>query len=54
LQDIITTPSAVTPIHHKEWVTIFIAIAWNILLARKVFDNITLLPDIWKIVAGVY
>jgi hypothetical protein len=34
--------SAVTPFHHKEWVTIFIAIAWNIWLARnrKVFDNI--------------
>jgi hypothetical protein len=44
LQDIITTPRAVTPFQRKEWATIFIAIAWNIWLARnhKVFDNINI------------
>jgi hypothetical protein len=41
VQDIITSPMAAPPIYHKEWVTIFIAVAWNIWLTRnqKVFDN---------------
>jgi hypothetical protein len=41
MQEIISTLGAVSPLHRKEWATIFIAIAWNIWLARnhKVFDN---------------
>jgi hypothetical protein len=41
LQDIITSPDAAPPIYRREWTTIFIAVAWNIWLARnwKVFDN---------------
>jgi hypothetical protein len=41
VQDIITGPRAAPPIYRKEWTTIFIAVAWNIWLARnqKVFDN---------------
>jgi hypothetical protein len=41
MQEIISTPGAVSPLHRKEWATNFIAIAWNIWLTRnrKVFDN---------------
>jgi hypothetical protein len=41
LQDIITSPGAPPPIYQREWATVFIAVAWNIWLARnrKVFDN---------------
>jgi hypothetical protein len=41
LTQIVTSPGAAPPIYRKEWATIFIAVAWNIWLARnrKVFDN---------------
>jgi hypothetical protein len=40
-QDVIASPGAAPPIYRREWATIFIAVAWNIWLARnrKVFDN---------------
>jgi hypothetical protein len=41
VEDIITSPGAAPLIYHKEWATIFIAVAWNIWPARnrKVFYN---------------
>jgi hypothetical protein len=47
VQDNITRPGAAPPIYHKEWTTIFIAVAWNIWLARnrKVFDNCYISPS---------
>jgi hypothetical protein len=42
MQGLITNPRVVNPALRKDWASIFIAITWNIWLARnkKAFDNV--------------
>jgi hypothetical protein len=42
VQDSIINPRLVQPARRKDWATIFIAIAWNIWLVWKVFDNVNM------------